>query len=74
MENSKRRAIGLLVVFATVLTVIGTWNLPETGSGEREYRNFSRDVEYAPLRMRAPIWKWRGKKLIPNHDCFGLSS
>ena len=35
MENSKRRAIGLLMVFATVLTVIATWNLPETGGGER---------------------------------------
>ena len=33
MENSKRRAIGLLMVFATVLTVIATWNLPETGGG-----------------------------------------
>jgi hypothetical protein len=29
--NTKRRAIGLLVVFATILTVIATWNLPETG-------------------------------------------
>jgi hypothetical protein len=32
MENPKtqRRAIGLLVVFATILTVIVTWNIPET--------------------------------------------
>jgi hypothetical protein len=31
MENLKtqRRAIGLLVVFATILTLIGIWNLPE---------------------------------------------
>jgi hypothetical protein len=31
MENPKtqRRAIGLLVVFATILTLIGIWNLPE---------------------------------------------
>jgi hypothetical protein len=32
MENPKtqRRAIGLLVVFATILTVIVTWNIPES--------------------------------------------
>jgi hypothetical protein len=32
MQNPKtqRRAIGLLVVFATILTVIVTWNLPDT--------------------------------------------
>jgi hypothetical protein len=32
MENPKtqRRAIGLLVIFATILTVIVTWNIPET--------------------------------------------
>jgi hypothetical protein len=37
MENSitQRRAIGLLVVFATVLTLIAAWNLPETGDTER---------------------------------------
>jgi hypothetical protein len=31
MENPKtqRRAIGLLVVLATILTVIVTWNIPE---------------------------------------------
>ncbi len=31
MQNPKtqRRAIGLLVVFATILTVIVTWNLPD---------------------------------------------
>jgi hypothetical protein len=28
--NTQRRAIGLLVVFATILTLIGIWNLPET--------------------------------------------
>jgi hypothetical protein len=27
--NTQRRAIGLLVIIATVLTVIVTWNLPE---------------------------------------------
>ena len=26
--NTQRRAIGLLVVFATILTLIGIWNLP----------------------------------------------
>ena len=26
--NIQRRAIGLLVVFATILTLIGMWNLP----------------------------------------------
>jgi hypothetical protein len=32
MENPKtqRRAIGLLVIFATILTVIVTWNIAET--------------------------------------------
>jgi hypothetical protein len=35
MENSKRRAIGFLVVFATVLTVIAAWNLPETDGKEQ---------------------------------------
>ena len=31
MESAitQRRAIGILVVFATVLTVIAAWNLPE---------------------------------------------
>ena len=33
--TTQRRAISLLVVFATVLAVIATWNLPETGGGER---------------------------------------
>jgi hypothetical protein len=33
--NTQRRAIGLLVIFATVLTVIATWNLPETAGNER---------------------------------------
>jgi hypothetical protein len=28
--KTQRRAIGLLVVFATILTVIVTWNLPES--------------------------------------------
>jgi hypothetical protein len=32
---TQRRAIGLLVVFATVLTVIAAWNLRETGGTER---------------------------------------
>jgi hypothetical protein len=27
--NTQRRAIGLLVVFATVLTLIAVWQLPE---------------------------------------------
>jgi hypothetical protein len=33
MENpdTQRRAIGLLVVFATILTLIGIWNRPEAG-------------------------------------------
>ena len=37
MESSisQRRAIGLLVVFATVLTVIAVWNLPDIDNGER---------------------------------------
>ena len=30
--NTQRRAIGLLVVFATILTLIGIWNLPEARS------------------------------------------
>ena len=36
MENQiiQRRAIGLLVVLATVLTVIAVWNLPETAVPE----------------------------------------
>jgi hypothetical protein len=29
-SKNTRRAIGLLVVFATILTVIVTWNIPET--------------------------------------------
>ena len=28
--NTQRRAIGLLVVFATILTLIGLWDLPGT--------------------------------------------
>ena len=28
--NNQRRAIGLLLVFATVLTLIAMWDLPET--------------------------------------------
>jgi hypothetical protein len=32
---TQRRALGLLVMFATVLTVIAAWNLPETGGTER---------------------------------------
>ena len=28
--NTQRRAIGLLVLFATVLTLIAIWDLPET--------------------------------------------
>ncbi len=31
---AQRRAIGLLVVFATVLTVIASWNLPEHSKAE----------------------------------------
>jgi len=30
--NIQRRAIGLLVVFAAILSLIGVWNLPETES------------------------------------------
>ena len=30
--STQRRAIGLLVAFATVLTLIAIWNLPETES------------------------------------------
>jgi hypothetical protein len=33
--NTQRRAIGLLVIFATVLTLIATWNLTETAGTER---------------------------------------
>jgi hypothetical protein len=33
--NTQRMALGLLVIFATVLTLIATWNLPETGNTER---------------------------------------
>ena len=33
--NTQRRAIGLPVIFATVLTLIAAWNLPETPSTER---------------------------------------
>ena len=31
---TQRRAIGLLVVFATVLTLIAAWNLPDTPGTE----------------------------------------
>ena len=36
MEHSttQRRAVGLLVIFATVLTLIAAWNLTETPSAE----------------------------------------
>ncbi len=34
MEHTQRRALGLLVIIATVLTVIATWNLPETAETE----------------------------------------
>ena len=33
--NTQRRAIGLLVIFATVLTLIATWNLKETTGSQR---------------------------------------
>ena len=33
--NTQRRALGLLVIFATVLTLIATWNLTETSGTER---------------------------------------
>jgi hypothetical protein len=33
--NTQRRALGLLVIFATVLTLIAAWNLPETAGAER---------------------------------------
>ena len=33
--NTQRRAIGLLVIFATVLTLIAVWHLPETPNTER---------------------------------------
>ena len=32
--NTQRRSIGLLVIFATVLTLIAVWNLAETASTE----------------------------------------
>jgi hypothetical protein len=32
--NTQRRAIGLLVVFATILAVVGIWNFPETEGGQ----------------------------------------
>ena len=34
VTNTQRRAIGLLVIIATVLTLIAVWNLPETASTE----------------------------------------
>ena len=34
MEHTQRRALGLLVIFATVLAVIATWNQPETAETE----------------------------------------
>jgi hypothetical protein len=34
--NTQRRAIGLLVIVATVLTVIAVWNLPERLLVQRE--------------------------------------
>ena len=33
--NTQRRSIGLLVIFATVLTLIAVWHLPETAATER---------------------------------------
>jgi hypothetical protein len=36
--NTQRRAIGLLVIFATVLTLIATWNLTETADIEKQSR------------------------------------
>ena len=33
--TTQRRAIGLLMIIATVLTVIAAWNLPETAATER---------------------------------------
>jgi hypothetical protein len=33
--NTQRRAIGLLVIFAAVVTLIAAWNLPETAGTER---------------------------------------
>jgi hypothetical protein len=33
--NTQRRAIGLLVIFVTVLAVVAAWNLPETVDTER---------------------------------------
>jgi len=35
MRNTQRRAIGLLVVLATVLTVMAVWNLPDPAAIER---------------------------------------
>ena len=32
--NTQRRSIGLLVIFASILTLIAVWNLPETASTE----------------------------------------
>ncbi len=32
--NTQRRSIGLLVIFATVLTLIAVWNLTETARTE----------------------------------------
>jgi len=34
--NSARRTFGLLVIFATVLTVIAMWNFPETLNADNE--------------------------------------
>jgi len=28
--NNQRRAIGILAVFATIMTVVAIWNLPQT--------------------------------------------
>jgi hypothetical protein len=33
--NTQRRSIGLLMIFATVLTLLAVWNLPETASTEK---------------------------------------
>jgi len=35
MGNTQRRAIGLLVVLATLLTVMAVWNLPDMAATER---------------------------------------
>ncbi len=33
-QKSKQRAVGLLLLFGTILVLIATWNYPEDGSNK----------------------------------------